>query len=114
MTLMLEHPTAIEVPSGSARFRELSRTLLTMEVPAGYRAEASDKAPVHGKAGVPVYLLLDMQEETATVFWQPSSHGYVSRLTVPFGEPVRIPAPFDCDLDTSAFAAPAEQAEAAT
>lgn len=39
MTLMLEHPTAIEVPPGSARFQALCRTLLTMEVPAGYRAE---------------------------------------------------------------------------
>lgn len=200
MTLMLEHPTAIEVPPGSARFQALCRTLLTMEVPAGYRAEIiggnivmspwsqkfympimrsirsqlqphapaghmaesspfpftfpgmeraygpdvyvvaesafqgrgrfvdgealslaaeltststrdadwHDKTPVYGKSGVPVYLLLDMEEETATVFWQPSSQGYVSRLTVPFGEPLHVPEPFDCDLDTSSFGAPRE------
>lgn len=197
---MLEHPTAMEVPDESARFQALCRALLTMDVPAGYRAEiiggnivmspwsqkfympimrsirsqlephapaghmaesspflfsfpgmeraygpdvyvvaesafhgrgrfvegealslaaeltsAStrdadwlDKTPVYGKAGVPVYLLLDMQEETATAFWQPSPQGYVSRLTVPFGEPLRIPAPFGCDLDTSAFGVPAK------
>lgn len=196
MTLMLEHPMHAETPSGSAPYQALCRTLLSMDVPAGYRAEIiggnivmspwskgyyfpvmralrsqleahlpadhvvdsspflftfpaqeraygpdvyavdasafeteqrhldgealsfvaeltsastreadwTDKTPVYGKAGVPVYLLLDMQEETATVFWQPSPEGYVSRLTVPFGEPVRLPAPFDCDLDTSDWA----------
>jgi Uma2 family endonuclease len=65
--------------------------------------DRDDKTPVYGRNGVPVYLLLDMQEHTTTVFWTPSEHGYVSRLTVPFGETVHIPAPFDCDLDTSGF-----------
>lgn len=196
MTLMLEHPMHAEASSDSAPYQTLCRTLLSMDVPAGYRAEIiggnivmspwskgcyfpvmralrsqleahlptdhvvdyapflftfpaqeraygpdvyavdasafeteqrhldgealsfvaeltsastreadwTDKTPVYGKAGVPVYLLLDMQEETATVFWQPSPEGYVSRLTVPFGEPVRLPAPFDCDLDTAGWA----------
>lgn len=206
MTVMLERPTTISVPPGPAAYQALCRTLLTMDVPDGYRAEIvggnivmspwsrgyylpimryirtqlepyapeghltdhapylfsfpgseraygpdvfaaaqtafethdryidgealsfvaeltststrdvdwKDKTPVYGKAGVPVYLLLDMQEETATVFWQPCSQGYVSRLTVPFGEPVRIPAPFGCELDTSGFRAPAgEEADAA-
>ncbi|MFR9676088.1 Uma2 family endonuclease [Streptomyces sp. TR06-5] len=200
---MIEHSAATEVPRGAARFQELCRTLLAMEVPAGYRAEIiggnivmspwsqkaywpimrsiraqleshappghaadsspflfafpaleraygpdvyvvaesafqgrgryvdgealslvaeltsdstrdtdwDDKAPAYGRAGVPVYLLLDMQEETATVLWQPTAHGYVSRLTVPFGERLRIPAPFDCDLDTSTFGAAAARAE---
>jgi hypothetical protein len=58
---------------------------------------------------VPVYLLLDMQEHTATVFWQPSTQGYVSRLTVPFGERLRLPEPFDYELDTSAFTLTREQ-----
>jgi hypothetical protein len=61
-------------------------------------------AEPHQRSTLPgPYLLLDMQEHTTTVFWTPSEHGYVSRLTVPFGETVHIPAPFDCDLDTSGF-----------
>ncbi|GAB2791250.1 Uma2 family endonuclease [Streptomyces daliensis] len=62
-----------------------------------------DKAPVYGRSGVPVYLLLDMQEGAVTVFWNPSSRGYAARLTVPFGEKVTVPAPFDCVLDTTGF-----------
>ena len=54
-----------------------------------------------------------MQEETTTVFWTPSQSGYVSHLTLPFGEKVHIPAPFDCDIDTSAFAIPEDEDEGA-
>lgn len=204
MTVMLERPMTISVPPGSPRFQALCRTLLTMDVPVGYRAQIvggnivmspwsqkfympimralrallephapsghiadsapflfafpeaeraygpdvyvaqesafqgrgryvdgealslvaeltststrdadwDDKTPVYGKSGVPVYLLLDMQEETATVFWQPTSQGYDSRLTVPFGDPLHVPAPFDCELDTSGFRAPAADKQA--
>lgn len=198
MTVMLERPTPIETPDGPPDFEALCRTLLSMEVPDGYRAEIirgsivmspwsrgfyfrvmesirdqlrehlpehetcgdapflftfpgqqraygpdlyvgarrafettkryidgealtlvaeltspstraadwDDKVRVYGEAGVPVYLLLDMEEESATVFWSPSGKGYTSRTTVPFGKPLRLPAPFDCELDTGGFGPP--------
>ncbi|MFH0177385.1 Uma2 family endonuclease [Streptomyces cacaoi] len=68
--------------------------------------DLTDKVEVYGKAGIPVYLLLDMQEERATVFWAPSAKGYESHCTMPFGEKLAIPAPFDCILDTTSFGAP--------
>ncbi|MFD5279742.1 Uma2 family endonuclease [Streptomyces rubrogriseus] len=68
--------------------------------------DLTDKVETYAKAGVPVYLLLDMQEEQATVLWTPSAKGYESRLTMPFGEKLPIPAPFDCLLDTAGFKAP--------
>lgn len=202
MTVMLERPTPMETPDGPPEFEALCRTLLSMDVPDGYRAEIirgsivvspwskaydfqvmesvreqlrdrvpggetcgdapflfafpgqkraygpdiyvaareafsttkryvdgealtmvveltgdstygtdwRDKATVYGTAGVPVYLLLDMQEESATVFWAPSGKGYTSRTTVPFGKTLRLPAPFDVELDTSGFGAPVEEA----
>ncbi|MFJ5551316.1 Uma2 family endonuclease [Streptomyces sp. NPDC093225] len=67
-----------------------------------------DKVKQYGRAGVPVYLLLDMQEEQVIVFSMPSAAGYGAHEARPFGEKVHIPAPFDCTLDTSGFAAPAE------
>ncbi|SCK19100.1 Putative restriction endonuclease [Streptomyces sp. WMMB 714] len=198
MTVMLERPTPIETPDGPPEFEALCRTLLSMDVPDGYRAEIirgsivvspwskayyfqvmesvreqvrdcvpegdtcgdapflfafpgqqraygpdvyvaarkafstakryvdgealtmaveltsdstygtdwGDKATVYGASGVPVYLLLDMREESATVFWAPSEKGYSSRTTVPFGKTLRLPAPFDVELDTSGFGAP--------
>ncbi|MEU6510036.1 Uma2 family endonuclease [Streptomyces sp. NPDC046942] len=71
--------------------------------------DLTDKVIVYGRAGVPVYLLLDMQEEQATVFWAPSSKGYEARETRPFGERLTIPAPFDCILDTTGFQRPASR-----
>ncbi|KOU55847.1 hypothetical protein ADK57_43155 [Streptomyces sp. MMG1533] len=70
--------------------------------------DLTDKVETYGKVGVPVYLILDMQEEQATVLWTPSAKGYEARLTKPFGEKLDIPAPFDCTLDTTGFQAPPE------
>ncbi|MCW8098629.1 hypothetical protein [Streptomyces tauricus] len=52
---------------------------------------------------MPVYLVLEMQVQEVTPFWDPSPKGYRSRHTVPFGEPLRVPAPFGGELDTSGF-----------
>ncbi|MGW3591891.1 Uma2 family endonuclease [Streptomyces fungicidicus] len=68
--------------------------------------DLTDKVLTYGRSGVPVFLLLDMQEEQATVFSMPSAKGYESRDTKPFGEKLRIPQPFDCVLDTTDFKAP--------
>ncbi|WP_420706513.1 hypothetical protein [Streptomyces sp. 303MFCol5.2] len=70
------------------------------------------RVEVYGKAGIPVYLLLDMQEERATVFWAPSAKGYESHCTMPFGEKLAIPAPFDSVLDTTSFGAPKDDGQA--
>lgn len=74
--------------------------------------DLSDKVRVYGRAGVPVYLLLDMQEKQATVFSTPSTKGYESRCTKPFGEKLPLPVPFDCVLDTAGFEAPATATQA--
>ena len=74
--------------------------------------DLGDKVEVYGRAGVPVYLVLDMQEEQATVCWSPSDQGYQGRFTQPFGEKLYIPAPFDCTLDTTGFQTPATKTPA--
>ncbi|MFE9449008.1 Uma2 family endonuclease [Streptomyces sp. NPDC006739] len=65
--------------------------------------DLADKAQMYGRSGVPVYLLLDMQEERTTVFWLPSDRGYQARLSRSFGEKMEIPDPFGCILDTTGF-----------
>ncbi|MFI1467419.1 hypothetical protein [Streptomyces wuyuanensis] len=57
---------------------------------------------------MPVHLLLDMRELTATVFWKPSARGHLARRTVPFGGELEIPDPFGCELDTGACEVPAD------
>ncbi|MFI6011733.1 Uma2 family endonuclease [Streptomyces sp. NPDC051243] len=66
-------------------------------------ADWLDKLDTYGRI-VPVYLVLDMQLQEITAFWDPSPRGYRSRRSVPFGEPLYVAPPFDFDLDTSGFA----------
>ncbi|MGA5894636.1 Uma2 family endonuclease [Streptomyces venetus] len=68
--------------------------------------DLTDKAEVYGRAGVPVYLVLDMQEQQAIVYGSPSAKGYELRLSKPFGEKLDIPDPFGCTLDTAGFQTP--------
>jgi Uma2 family endonuclease len=70
-----------------------------------------DKMETYGRI-VPVYLLLDMRIGEINVLWDPSPKGYRSRTNVHYGRPVRIPAPFDFDLDTSGFAVPEDESAA--
>jgi hypothetical protein len=74
--------------------------------PSTRKDDVTDKVEVYAKAGVPVYLVLDMQNEQATVFWSPTEGGYEGRLTKSFGEKLYIPDPFGCTLDTDGFQAP--------
>lgn len=69
--------------------------------------DLTDKVATYARAGIPVYLVLDMQEEQAIVHGSPTPDGiYEVRFTKPFGEKLPIPAPFDCQLDTAGFKAP--------
>ncbi|WP_449486514.1 Uma2 family endonuclease [Streptomyces avidinii] len=65
-------------------------------------ADWNEKLDVYGLL-VPVYLVVDMQDSEITCFWDPSPHGYRSRRTVSFGEPLHVPEPFDCEIDTTGF-----------
>ena len=71
--------------------------------------DLTDKVETYARAGVPVYLILDMQEQKATVLWEPADQGYRARCSKPFGEKIDIPAPFGCSLDTTGFQAPKNQ-----
>ncbi|MCF3181251.1 Uma2 family endonuclease [Streptomyces polychromogenes] len=61
-----------------------------------------EKLRVYGEL-VPVYLVVDMQAEEITCFSDPSPQGYRAHRTVPFGNPLSVPAPFDFEIDTTAF-----------
>ncbi|KUO08065.1 Uma2 family endonuclease [Streptomyces sp. DSM 15324] len=71
-------------------------------------ADLTEKVEVYGKAGVQVYLVLDMQKQQATVYWTPTARGYRSSCSMPIGEKLPIPAPFDCILDSSGIQLPEE------
>ncbi|MEU7146503.1 hypothetical protein AB0B15_00440 [Streptomyces sp. NPDC045456] len=100
---MLERAKIIDVSHGSTAFQELRRTVLSMDVPDGYRAGIIGGKTVmspcrFSRAGAMLRArsLRPPQEG-------PGENGYAKGDTVEFGDPLHIPAPFDCQLDTTDF-----------
>ncbi|WP_327700184.1 Uma2 family endonuclease [Streptomyces sp. NBC_00459] len=102
------HERALETDSNRLDGEGLS-FVAELTSPSTRIDDLTDKVEVYAKAGVPVYLVLDMQEEEASLFLEPYEHGYKSRLTKPFGEKLYIPDPFGCELDTAGFQAPPDE-----
>ncbi len=52
------------------------------------------------EATIPVYLLIDRDHSTVTVFSDPKDGQYQQTLSRPWGAPVELPAPVGFTLDT--------------
>ncbi|MFF0390129.1 Uma2 family endonuclease [Kitasatospora sp. NPDC004615] len=82
------------------------QTLLVVEVtsPSNGETDRTTKRRRCGQYGAPIYLLVDRQQRECTVFSAPGRLGYQEiDGPHPFGSAVRLPAPFDLELDTSRF-----------
>ncbi len=63
----------------------------------------------YAHAPVPLYLLIDAWDEagpSVTLYEQPGNGRYNHATTVDFGAKIRLPEPFDVELDTSRFPGP--------
>jgi Uma2 family endonuclease len=82
------------------------QTVLVVEVasPSNADTDRTVKRRRYAQFGAPLYLLVDRQERTCTLFSQPGELGYTRvEGPYPFGVPVRLPEPFQLDLDTAEF-----------
>lgn len=61
------------------------------------------KRHCYALAGIPLYLLVDREEGTATLFSDPKARDHAEAHIVHFGKPLPLPAPFGFDLDTADF-----------
>jgi Uma2 family endonuclease len=82
--------------------------LLAVEITSKDNADHDRKAKRWGYAHghVPLYLLVDRWERpnpTVTLFADPENGDYAESVRVPFGKSIRLPAPFDVEIDTSQF-----------
>ncbi|GAA0467904.1 Uma2 family endonuclease [Streptomyces sp. NPDC046215] len=80
------------------------QTLLIIEVTPESNGDTDriTKRRRYAEYGAPLYLLVDRQEETCTLYSHPGRLGYTQvNGPHPFGTPVRLPEPFGLELDTS-------------
>ncbi|UQA93330.1 Uma2 family endonuclease [Streptomyces halobius] len=79
-------------------------TLLVVEVTSESNADTNRvvKRKRYAEYGAPLYLLVDRQERSVTLFSEPGHLGYTrADGPHPYGATIRIPEPFGVDVDTS-------------
>jgi Uma2 family endonuclease len=72
------------------------------------RHDRVSKPAAYATAGIPFYLLVDRwapEGPSATLYGEPRGDVYRLLSTAKFGEPLKLPAPFDLVIDTSEFPA---------
>ncbi|MER7572971.1 Uma2 family endonuclease [Streptomyces sp. NPDC126514] len=67
------------------------------------RADRDAKRRCCARGGIPLYLLIDRDSSSITLFSDPEKDAYREHYTRPFGKPVTLPAPFAFDLETTDF-----------
>ncbi|MFE0688051.1 Uma2 family endonuclease [Streptomyces xiamenensis] len=74
--------------------------------PSNARADRVKKLAGYAMSGVPLYLLVDNVHPVGRVinlFGDPQHDVYRTLWTGKFGDPIPLPAPFNCSLDTTGF-----------
>ncbi|MFE2324832.1 Uma2 family endonuclease [Streptomyces sp. NPDC059385] len=103
MTILSESGSEYYVPASAAKF------VAEITSPSNTSHDRITKAAGYAHAGVPLYLLIDAFSPggpTLTLYGEPGNGAYRVLQVRKFGDPFRLPAPFDVELDTSAFPTP--------
>ncbi|MGW3564720.1 Uma2 family endonuclease [Streptomyces sp. NPDC000941] len=61
------------------------------------------KRHCYANGGIPLYLLVDREKSSVTLFSDPEKAVYQEAATVSFGKPIDLPAPFSFTLETADF-----------
>ncbi|MDT0377660.1 Uma2 family endonuclease [Streptomyces sp. DSM 42041] len=93
---------------GQPSWADPTGVLMVVETTSGCEADARvdrvDKRDAYAQAGLPVCLLVDRHRAGAVVHWSPAAGRYQHQSRAAFGTTLRLPGPFDFDLDTAEFA----------
>ncbi|WP_433579286.1 Uma2 family endonuclease [Nocardia brasiliensis] len=81
--------------------------LMILEITSGRPRDADvdriEKRDAYAQASIPAYLLVDRHHAEVTIYWEPVEGAYQHVSTAKFGSALRLPPPFDFDLETSEF-----------
>ncbi|MFC4377369.1 Uma2 family endonuclease [Nocardia halotolerans] len=105
-------PDAVFVPvgafAGQGSWMPPDHVLMVAEV-TSYKADRDRgaKRRAYARGNVPLYLLIDQGEQSATLFGEPGGSGdlidYRASTRVPFGKSIELPSPFAFTLETNEF-----------
>ncbi|MCX0243585.1 Uma2 family endonuclease [Streptomyces drozdowiczii] len=97
-------PKALRLYRGAASWMPCEGVALVVEVTSSKpAADREAKRHCYARGPIPLYLLVDREDSSVTLFSDPEGDDYRQHCTVPFGKAVRLPEPFSFDLETAEF-----------
>ncbi|MEV0707415.1 Uma2 family endonuclease [Nocardia aurea] len=105
-------PDGVFVPQGAFRdeppWMPVDPVVMVLEVTGSHPDRDRElKRRCYARGAVPLYLLLDRETRTTTLFGAPGprtdSTDYTREVRVPFGTPLDLPEPFGLTLETAEF-----------
>ncbi|MFI5767446.1 Uma2 family endonuclease [Streptomyces sp. NPDC051658] len=94
-------PTELRLYRGAEPWIPCEGVALVVEVTSTKpRADRTDKRHCYARGPIPLYLLVDREQSSLTLFSDPEGDDYRRHCTIPFGRRLALPAPFAFDLET--------------
>lgn len=90
--------------SGQGEWADANGVLMVVEVTSfdadADRRDRIEKRDGYAQASIPVYLLIDRDDDTLTVFSEPRNGTYQQKPSYKYGDAVPLPDPVSITLDT--------------
>lgn len=97
-------PTELRLFRGADPWMPCDGVALVVEVTSTRATvDREDKRRCYARGGIPLYLLVDRDESSVTLFGEPEGEDYSQRCSVSFGKSLTLPEPFAFDLETAAL-----------
>ncbi|MFG2559805.1 Uma2 family endonuclease [Streptomyces sp. NPDC048496] len=97
-------PTDLRLFRGAESWMPCEGVSMVVEVTSAKpEADREAKRRCYARGGIPLYLLIDRETSSVTLFGDPEDADYRRHCAIPFGETLSLPEPFGFDLDTADF-----------
>ncbi|MFF3780262.1 Uma2 family endonuclease [Streptomyces sp. NPDC001933] len=94
-------PTELRLYRGADPWMPCEGVALVVEVTSTKpRADRTDRRHCYARGPIPLYLLVDREQSSLTLFSDPEGDDYRQHCTIPFGKRLTLPPPFAFDLET--------------
>lgn len=97
-------PEALRLFRGAASWMPCDGVSMVLEVTSSRPSiDRETKRRGYARGRIPLYLLVDRDASTVTLFSDPEDGDYRLHHLAPFGKPLPLPEPFGFDLETADF-----------
>jgi Uma2 family endonuclease len=97
-------PAALRLYRGADSWMPRDGVAMVLEVTSTKpMTDRETKRRCYARGGIPLYLLVDRDASSITLFSEPENDEYREHCTRPFGKPLTLPEPFAFDLETADF-----------